>query len=79
MFAGGQFQKSERATVRSASPPTPDIVGKISHVGNVPATDPSTAGEQHPYSITSSAKADNDGGIVRFNDLAVRMLIRNDR
>ena len=32
----GQFQKSERATVRSASTPTPDIVGKISHVGNVP-------------------------------------------
>jgi hypothetical protein len=36
-------------------------------------------GKQHLYSITSSAKADNDGGIVRCNNLAVRMLIRNDR
>ena len=39
MSEWGQFQKSERATVRSASPPTPDIVGKISHVGKVPIGD----------------------------------------
>ena len=32
-----------------------------------------------PHSITSSAKADNDGGIVSCNTLAVRMLIRKDR
>jgi hypothetical protein len=31
------------------------------------------------YSITSSAKADSDAGIVRLSNLAVRMLIRNDK
>ena len=36
-------------------------------------------GSHWSHSITSSAKADNDGGIVSCNTLAVRMLIRKDR
>jgi hypothetical protein len=32
----GQTRKSTVATVRSASPPTPDIVGYISYVRKVP-------------------------------------------
>ena len=31
------------------------------------------------HSITSSAKANNDAGIVRWSNLAVCILIRNDR
>jgi hypothetical protein len=35
----GQFRKSALVTVRSASPPTPDVVGKIGHVRKVPKGD----------------------------------------
>ena len=36
MSGMGQFRKSALVTVRSASPPTPDVVGKIGHVRKVP-------------------------------------------
>jgi hypothetical protein len=39
MSGWGQTRTSARATVRSASPPTPDIVGKISDVRFVPTGD----------------------------------------
>src|SRR6202035_720962 len=71
--------RTQSEQMSSGLPLKADITRCMRHVSNVPATDSCTAANSVYYSITSSAKADNDGGMVRCNNLAVRMLIRNDR
>src|SRR6266704_3364238 len=44
-------------------------------VSNVPRGDSCTAANQHPYSITSSARASRAGGTMRPSALAVLRLI----
>src|SRR6476646_3146045 len=74
---GGPFRAKLRRTqseyMFSALPPNSDIARHSRHVSKVPEADSCSATRR--YSITSSARASNEGGTVRPSALAVLRLI----
>src|SRR5262249_23494008 len=60
----------------SALPPKADITENRRHVRYVPSTDSCSAANRL-YSITSSARASSEGGMLRPRALAVLALITN--
>src|ERR1700693_5568843 len=62
-----------RAT--SAYPPTAAVSRTLRHFGFVPTTDSRSAANNFHHSITSSARAERDGGIVNPSALAVIRLM----
>ena len=69
MSALGQKQTCAAQKVMSALPPKADMCSALADVGFVPKADIAT------HSITSSARASTDGGIVRPSAFAVLRLI----
>src|SRR5262249_17039066 len=61
----------------SALPPKADIGGASTDVRYVPKADIMRCGEIRRYSITSSARASNVGGMVNSSALAVVRLINS--
>ena len=71
MTAPGQSRHFGYRPTTSGLPLETDIVRAGRHVSKVPLPDSCAAAKLHLYSITSSARARIDGGIVRLSILAV--------
>jgi len=75
MSALGQKRTSGSVEAMSALPPKADIGTHSRNVRFVPKADIVRCGEIGRYSITSSARTSNDGGMVIPRALAVLRLI----
>jgi hypothetical protein len=71
MSALGQKQTLRRPRSTSALPPKADIVQHGGNVRFVPIADILHCSEERRYSITSSAMASSDGGMVKSSIVAV--------